>query len=303
MDPVALRLQAEPLILSALREDITSEDVTTASVISADATGEVQLIAKQDGVICGLDVFVRTFELLDPAATADLAVADGDEVEKGQLLGTVHAHVRALLSGERVALNYLQRMSGIATQARAMAALFAGTRTQLVDTRKTTPNMRVFEKEAVRVGGAGNHRYNLSDGVLIKDNHIDAAGGITQAIEACRAHVSFVRKIEVECETLDQVREAVEAGADIIMLDNMDHATMAAAVKLIDGRAKTEASGNVDAAKAATLVDLGVDYVSSGALTYGAPILDLSLKHLRVLDADAASAAAVPTASQSPAGE
>ncbi|MEE1045507.1 MAG: carboxylating nicotinate-nucleotide diphosphorylase [Olegusella sp.] len=303
MDPVALRLQAEPLILSALREDITSEDVTTASVISAEATGEVQLIAKQDGVICGLDVFVRTFELLDPAATADLAVADGDEVEKGQLLGTVHAHVRALLSGERVALNYLQRMSGIATQARAMAALFAGTRTQLVDTRKTTPNMRVFEKEAVRVGGAGNHRYNLSDGVLIKDNHIDAAGGITQAIEACRAHVSFVRKIEVECETLDQVREAVEAGADIIMLDNMDHATMAAAVKLIDGRAKTEASGNVDAAKAATLVDLGVDYVSSGALTYGAPILDLSLKHLRVLDADAASAAAVPTASQSPAGE
>ena len=303
MDPVALRLQAEPLILSALREDITSEDVTTASVISAEATGEVQLIAKQDGVICGLDVFVRTFELLDPAATADLAVADGDEVEKGQLLGTVHAHVRALLSGERVALNYLQRMSGIATQARAMAALFAGTRTQLVDTRKTTPNMRVFEKEAVRVGGAGNHRYNLSDGVLIKDNHIDAAGGITEAIEACRAHVSFVRKIEVECETLDQVREAVEAGADIIMLDNMDHATMAAAVKLIDGRAKTEASGNVDAAKAATLVDLGVDYVSSGALTYGAPILDLSLKHLRVLDADAASAAAVPTASQSPAGE
>ena len=303
MDPVALRLQAEPLILSALREDITSEDVTTASVISAEATGEVQLIAKQDGVICGLDVFVRTFELLDPAATADLAVADGDEVEKGQLLGTVRAHVRALLSGERVALNYLQRMSGIATQARAMAALFAGTRTQLVDTRKTTPNMRVFEKEAVRVGGAGNHRYNLSDGVLIKDNHIDAAGGITQAIEACRAHVSFVRKIEVECETLDQVREAVEAGADIIMLDNMDHATMAAAVKLIDGRAKTEASGNVDAAKAATLVDLGVDYVSSGALTYGAPILDLSLKHLRVLDADAASAAAVPTASQSPAGE
>ena len=303
MDPVALRLQAEPLILSALREDITSEDVTTASVISAEATGEVQLIAKQDGVICGLDVFVRTFELLDPAATADLAVADGDEVEKGQLLGTVHAHVRALLSGERVALNYLQRMSGIATQARAMAALFAGTRTQLVDTRKTTPNMRVFEKEAVRVGGAGNHRYNLSDGVLIKDNHIDAAGGITQAIEACRAHVSFVRKIEVECETLDQVREAVEAGADIIMLDNMDHATMAAAVRLIDGRAKTEASGNVDAAKAATLVDLGVDYVSSGALTYGAPILDLSLKHLRVLDADAASAAAVPTASQSPAGE
>ena len=311
MDPIALKLQAEPLILSALREDITSEDVTTASVISADAMGEVQLIAKEDGVICGLDVFARTFELLDPAARTDLAVAEGDDVKTGQVLGTVHAHVRALLSGERTALNYLQRMSGIATQARRMAALFAGTRTQLVDTRKTTPNMRVFEKEAVLVGGAGNHRYNLSDGVLIKDNYIDAAGGITEAIEACRAHVSFVRKIEVECETLDQVREAVEASADIIMLDNMDHATMAEAIRIIDGRARTEASGNVDAAKAATLVDLGVDYVSSGALTHSAPILDLSLKHLRVLDAAAqgdspampAAAATAPAPSPSPAGE
>ena len=284
MDPVALRLQAEPLILSALREDITSEDVTTASVISAEATGEVQLIAKQDGVICGLDVFVRTFELLDPAATADLAVADGDEVEKGQLLGTVRAHVRALLSGERVALNYLQRMSGIATQARAMAALFAGTRTQLVDTRKTTPNMRVFEKEAVRVGGAGNHRYNLSDGVMLKDNHIDAAGGITQAVAAARAHAPFVRKVEVEVENLDMVREAVEAGADIIMLDNMDHETMRQAMAIIDGRAEVEVSGNVTAQNAAALVDLGVDIVSSGALTHSAPILDLSLKHLRVLE-------------------
>lgn len=282
MDPVSLRLQAEPLILQALREDVTSEDVTTASVIGPEAVGRVQLIAKQDGVICGLDVFARTFELLDETATTELSVAEGDDVSSGQVLGSVHAHVRALLSGERVALNYLQRMSGIATMTRSMAALFAGTRTRLVDTRKTCPNMRVFEKEAVRVGGGGNHRYNLSDGVLLKDNHIDAAGGVREAIEAARRHAPFVRKIEVEVETLDMVREAVDAGADIIMLDNMDHEHMREAMGIIAGRAEVEVSGNVDAAKAATLVDLGVDYVSSGALTHSAPILDLSLKHLTV---------------------
>ena len=262
MDPVSLRLQAEPLILQALREDVTSEDVTTASVIGPEAVGRVQLIAKQDGVICGLDVFARTFELLDETATTELSVAEGDDVRSGQVLGSVHAHVRALLSGERVALNYLQRMSGIATMTRSMAALFAGTRTRLVDTRKTCPNMRVFEKEAVRVGGGGNHRYNLSDGVLLKDNHIDAAGGVREAIEAARRHAPFVRKIEVEVETLDMVREAVDAGADIIMLDNMDHEHMREAMGIIAGRAEVEVSGNVDAAKAATLVDLGVDYVS-----------------------------------------
>lgn len=282
MDPVSLRLQAEPLILMALREDVTSEDVTTASIIGPKATGSVRLIAKQDGVICGLDVFEHTFQLLDPTAKAELTVAEGDDVAAGQDLGCVHAHVRALLSGERVALNYLQRMSGIATLTRRMAALFAGTRTKLVDTRKTCPNMRVFEKEAVRVGGGGNHRYNLSDGVLLKDNHIDAAGGVRQAIAAAREHAPFVRKIEVEVETLDQVREAVDAGADIIMLDNMDHESMRQAMGIIAGRAEVEVSGNVDAAKAATLVDLGVDYVSSGALTHSAPILDLSLKHLTV---------------------
>lgn len=282
MDPVSLRLQAEPLILQALREDVTSEDVTTASVIGPEAVGRVQLIAKQDGVICGLDVFARTFELLDETATTELSVAEGDDVRSGQVLGSVHAHVRVLLSGERVALNYLQRMSGIATMTRSMAALFAGTRTRLVDTRKTCPNMRVFEKEAVRVGGGGNHRYNLSDGVLLKDNHIDAAGGVREAIEAARRHAPFVRKIEVEVETLDMVREAVDAGADIIMLDNMDHEHMREAMGIIAGRAEVEVSGNVDAAKAATLVDLGVDYVSSGALTHSAPILDLSLKHLTV---------------------
>jgi nicotinate-nucleotide pyrophosphorylase (carboxylating) len=282
MNSVTLKLQAEPLILSALREDITSEDVTTASVIGEAATGEVRLIAKEDGVICGLDVFARTFALLDPTATCEFSVEEGDGVTAGQDLGCVRAHVRALLSGERVALNYLQRMSGIATAARRMSALFAGTRTRLVDTRKTCPNMRVFEKEAVRVGGAGNHRYNLSDGVLLKDNHIDAAGGVAKAVAAARAYAPFVRKIEVEVETIGQVREAVEAGADIIMLDNMDVDAMREAIRVIDGAAEVEVSGNVTMERAASLVDLGVDYVSSGAITHSAPVLDLSLKHLTV---------------------
>ncbi|MBP3892528.1 MAG: carboxylating nicotinate-nucleotide diphosphorylase [Atopobiaceae bacterium] len=283
MNPITLKLQAEPLVRMALQEDITSEDVSTASVMPHAARGQVHLIAKQDGVICGLDVFALVFELLDPTARIAAQVSEGDEVRTGQELAVVEADVRALLSAERVALNYLQRMSGIATYTRRMTALFAGTKTRLVDTRKTTPNMRVFEKEAVRVGGGGNHRYNLSDGVMLKDNHIDAAGGIAQAVAAARAHAPFVRKVEVEVETLDMVREALEAGADIIMLDNMDHDTMAQAMELIDGRAEVEVSGNVTAQNAAALVDLGVDYVSSGALTHSAPILDLSLKHLTVL--------------------
>lgn len=282
MNSVTLRLQAEPLILSALREDITNEDVTTASVIGEAATGEVRLIAKEDGVICGLDVFARAFELIDPTATCEFSVEEGEDVTAGQDLGCVRAHVRALLSGERVALNFLQRMSGIATAARRMSALFAGTRTRLVDTRKTCPNMRVFEKEAVRVGGAGNHRYNLSDGVLLKDNHIDAAGGVAAAVAAARAYAPFVRKIEVEVETIAQVREAVAAGADIVMLDNMDLDAMREAIRVIDGAAEVEVSGNVTMERAASLADLGVDYVSSGALTHSAPILDLSLKHLTV---------------------
>jgi nicotinate-nucleotide pyrophosphorylase (carboxylating) len=282
MNSVTLKLQAEPLILSALREDITSEDVTTASVIGEAATGEVRLIAKEDGVICGLDVFARTFELIDPTATCEFSVEEGEDVTAGQDLGCVRAHVRALLSGERVALNFLQRMSGIATVSRRMSALFSGTRTRLVDTRKTCPNMRVFEKEAVRVGGAGNHRYNLSDGVLLKDNHIDAAGGVAAAVAAARAYAPFVRKIEVEVETIDQVREAVDAGADIIMLDNMDLDAMREAIRVIDGAAEVEVSGNVTMERAASLADLGVDYVSSGAITHSAPILDLSLKHLTV---------------------
>ena len=284
MDPITLRLVAEPLIEQALREDITSEDVSTAAVMPEAHAATVQLIAKQAGIICGLDVFERTFQLLDASARVERHVAEGAAVKPGDHLADVYADARALLSGERVALNYLQRMSGIATATHRMAALLDGSGTTLVDTRKTTPNMRVFEKEAVRVGGGTNHRYNLSDGVMLKDNHIDAAGSITAAVAAARAHMPFVRKVEVECETLDEVCEAVTAGADIIMLDNMGHDEMAEAVALIAGRAETEVSGNVDEAKAAAIRDLGVDYVSSGALTHSAGILDLSCKHLRLLD-------------------
>ena len=284
MDPITLTLVAEPLIRQALAEDITSEDVSTASVMPEAHAATVQLIAKQDGVICGLDVFERTFQLLDPTAHVERHAREGAEVKAGQRLADVYGDARALLSGERVALNYLQRMSGVATATRHMAALLEGSGTTLVDTRKTTPNMRVFEKEAVRVGGGTNHRYNLSDGVMLKDNHIDAAGSISAAVAAARAHMPFVRKVEVECESLDEVCEAVTAGADIIMLDNMGHDEMAEAVALIAGRAETEVSGNVDEAKAAAIRDLGVDYVSSGALTHSAGILDLSCKHLRLLD-------------------
>lgn len=282
MRETTLRLQAEPLIRSALREDITSEDVSTISVVDGTERGRVHLLAKEDGVICGLDVFERTFQLLDPTARLKAAVREGDDVTVGEELGVVHGHVEALLSGERVALNFLQRMSGIATLTRAMARELAGTRTRLVDTRKTTPNMRVFEREAVRVGGGANHRYNLSDGVMLKDNHIDAAGGISQAVAAARARAPFVRKVEVEVENLVQLREALAAGADIVMLDNMDLATMRTAVGMVDGRAEVEVSGNVTLGRLHDLAELGVDVISCGALTHSAPILDLSLKHLVV---------------------
>ena len=280
MRETTLRLQAEPLIRSALREDITSEDVSTISVVDGTERGRVHLLAKEDGVICGLDVFERTFQLLDPTARLKAAVREGDDVTVGEELGVVHGHVEALLSGERVALNFLQRMSGIATLTRAMARELAGTRTRLVDTRKTTPNMRVFEREAVCVGGGANHRYNLSDGVMLKDNHIDAAGGISQAV--ARARAPFVRKVEGEVESLVQLREALAAGADIVMLDNMDLATMRTAVGMVDGRAEVEVSGNVTLGRLHDLAELGVDVISCGALTHSAPILDLSLKHLVV---------------------
>lgn len=286
MDLSSFVLIVDEHIKRALREDIASEDVSTAAVMPEAHRGTVELIAKQDGVIAGLQVFERIFKILDPAARFDASVSDGQRISSGQLLGIVHADVRALLSGERVALNYLQRMSGIATKTRqAVDALAeAGSKTVIVDTRKTTPGMRIFEKEAVRLGGGGNHRFNLSDGVMLKDNHLDAAGGIANAVKAARSRVPFVRKIEVECETLEQVSEAVEAGADIIMLDNMSTQQMKGALSLIDGRAETECSGNVDIDALQGIAALGVDYVSSGALTHSAGILDLSMKHLKVFD-------------------
>lgn len=280
MNSVTMKLQADPLILQALQEDITGEDVTTNAILPEDCPGEAELLCKQDGIIAGLDVFARAFTLLDDKVWFDFFVKDGDEVHKGQKLAKVVGSIRAILSAERVGLNYLQRMSGIATYTHQVVSLLAGTGITLVDTRKTTPNMRVFEKYAVTVGGGKNHRYNLSDGVLLKDNHISAAGGVAKAIALAKAYAPFVRKIEVETETLDMVREAVEAGADIIMLDNMSHDMMKEAVTFIDGRAETECSGNVTKENIAALADIGVDYISSGALTHSAPILDLSLKHL-----------------------
>lgn len=271
---------ADELILSALREDISSEDVTTNAVMRGYVKGAVDLMAKEDGIIAGLGVFERVFTLLDADIVFETNFKDGDSVKKGDKIGTVIGDIRVLLSGERTALNYLQRMSGIATYTHSVAKLFEGSKTKLLDTRKTTPNMRIFEKYAVKIGGGNNHRYNLSDGVLLKDNHIAAAGSITDAVKMAKEYAPFVRKIEVETETLDMVREAVDAGADIIMLDNMTHETMREAIKIINERAETECSGNVTLENVSGLIDLGVDYISSGALTHSAPILDLSLKNL-----------------------
>lgn len=283
MDLITLKMNADPLILSALREDITSEDVSTNAVMRGPQQGEVQLICKQDGVLCGMEIFERVFILLDETTKIETYAKDGDEVKSGQLLATITGDIRVLLSGERTALNYLQRMSGIATYTRETAKLLEGTKTTLLDTRKTTPNMRIFEKYAVRVGGGCNHRYNLSDGILLKDNHIGAAGSITKAIEMAKEYAPFVRKIEIETETLEQVKEAADAGADIIMLDNMDTETMKKAVEIIAGRAQTECSGNVTKENIKNITDAGVDFVSSGALTHSAPILDLSLKNLHAI--------------------
>jgi nicotinate-nucleotide pyrophosphorylase (carboxylating) len=283
MNQITMTLQADHLILEALKEDISSEDVTTNAVMKEAVTGEVDLICKQDGIVAGLDVFKRVFQLLDGDVEVEFFCKDGDEVKNGQLMGKVTGDIRVLLSGERVALNYLQRMSGIATYTHSVAALLEGSRTKLLDTRKTTPNMRIFEKYAVRVGGGFNHRYNLSDGVLLKDNHIGAAGSVTNAVKMAKEYAPFVRKIEVEVENLDMVREAVEAGADIIMLDNMSVEEMREAVRIIDGRAETECSGNVTKENIARLSAIGVNYISSGALTHSAPILDISLKNLHAI--------------------
>lgn len=283
-DQVTLKLNVDPWILSALKEDITSEDVSTNSVMPHPQAGEVDLICKEDGIICGLQVFERVFTLLDEKTTVEFLVQDGAEVHKGQLMAKVHGDIRTLLCGERTALNYLQRMSGIATYTHSVAELLKGTGIKLLDTRKTTPNNRIFEKYAVRISGGNNHRYNLSDGVLLKDNHIGAAGGVKEAIAAAKEYAPFVRKIEVEVENLDMVKEAVEAGADIIMLDNMDTDALKEAIAYIDGRAEIEVSGNVTKENIARLTGLGVDYVSSGALTHSAPILDISLKNLHPVE-------------------
>ena len=280
MNQITMKLNADKLIMMALQEDITSEDVSTNAVMPKAQKGKVALICKQDGIIAGLDVYARVFTLLDDSTEVEFFCKDGDEVKAGQLMGIVTGDIRVLLSGERVALNYLQRMSGIATYTHEVAELLKGSKTTLLDTRKTTPNCRIFEKYAVRVGGGSNHRYNLSDGVLLKDNHIGAAGSITNAVRMAKEYAPFVRKIEVEVETLDQVKEAVEAGADIIMLDNMTTDQMRAAIDLIDGRAETECSGNVTKENIESLISLGVDYISSGALTHSSPIMDISMKNL-----------------------
>ena len=277
-------LAADEFIKMALEEDINSEDVTTNSVMPHYKKGQVELICKEDGIVAGLQVFQRVFQLLDSKTEVVFDVQDGEVVQKGQHMATVVGDIRVLLSGERTALNYLQRMSGIATYTNKVAKLLEGTKTTLLDTRKTKPCMRIFEKYAVTVGGGSNHRYNLSDGVLLKDNHIDAAGSVKAAVLAAKAYAPFVRKIEVETESLEQVQEALEAGADIIMLDNMTPDMMAEAVKLIDGRAKTECSGNITKENIEKITAIGVDYVSSGALTHSAPILDISLKHLKALE-------------------
>ena len=283
MNEITMKMQADQLIRMALQEDITSEDVSTNAVMPTATRGTVDLIAKEDGVVAGLEIYARVFKILDEKTEIELHCKDGDEVKKGELMATVTGDIRVLLSGERVALNYLQRMSGIATYTRQVAKLLEGSNVTLLDTRKTTPNCRVFEKYAVRVGGGHNHRYNLSDGVLLKDNHIGAAGSVAKAVRMAKAYAPFVRKIEIEVETLDQVKEAVEAGADIIMLDNMTPEVMKQAVELIDGRAQTECSGNITKENIQKIREIGVDFVSSGALTHSAPILDISMKNLHAI--------------------
>ncbi|MCI6254515.1 carboxylating nicotinate-nucleotide diphosphorylase [Eubacterium coprostanoligenes] len=284
LNGVTMKINVDDYIINTLKEDITSEDVSTNAVMPEDKQGRADLICKQDGIVCGLDVFERTFKILDDTSRFEANFKDGDFVKKGDLIGVIYGDVKAILSGERTALNYLQRMSGIATMTREYVNELDGYKTVLLDTRKTTPNMRPFEKHAVKVGGATNHRYNLSDGVLLKDNHIGAAGSVTKAIEMAKAYAPFVRKIEIETETLEQVKEALDAGADIIMLDNMDNDTMRKAVEMIDGKAQTECSGNVTKERLKEIAEIGVDFVSCGALTHSAMIMDVSLKNLKTID-------------------
>ena len=278
-----MKISMDDAILRAIRDDITSEDITTNAVVRSRTLGKADLICKQDGVISGLEVFARVFELLDAASVFQTNFKDGDKVKKGDLLGVISGDVRILLSGERTALNYLQRISGIATLTRDLVDELAGSKTKLLDTRKTTPNMRIFEKYAVKTGGGCNHRFNLSDGILIKDNHIGAAGSVREAVRLAKEYAQFVRKIEVEVETLAMLDEALEAGADIIMLDNMSDADIITSVKRVAGRAETECSGNITKERLKQIASMGVDYISVGALTHSAPILDVSLKNLQTI--------------------
>ena len=283
MNEITMLTNADPLIRMALAEDITSEDISTNAVMREAKQGEVDLICKEDGIIAGLSVFKRVFTLLDADTEVTFFCQDGDAVKQGQKMGVVRGDIRVLLSGERTALNYLQRMSGIATYTNSITKLLAGSKTKLLDTRKTTPNNRIFEKYAVRVGGGNNHRYNLSDGVLLKDNHIGASGGVKEAVKMAKAYAPFVRKIEVEVETFEMVQDAVESGADIIMLDNMDNDLLKQSIDYIAGRAEIEISGNVTKENIERIKNFGVNYVSSGALTHSAPILDISLKNLHAV--------------------
>lgn len=279
---VTMLINADKWIKAALEEDITSEDVTTAAIMREDKLGMVELICKEDGILAGINIFKRVFELLGEIKF-ETNFKDGDEIVKGQVIGILEGSISVLLSGERTALNYLQRMSGIATFTNKFVKALEGKHTRLLDTRKTTPGMRIFEKYSVKIGGGYNHRYNLSDGILLKDNHIAAAGGVKEAVQRAKEYAPFVRKIEVEVESLEMVQEAVEAKADIIMLDNMSDEMMREAVEMINGQALTECSGNVTLERLAQIAETGVDYVSCGALTHSAPILDLSMKNLRTL--------------------
>ena len=268
-------------ILAALREDMTSGDITTDSILK-DEKAEVNLIAKDKGILAGLDVFKRVFEILDEDVTFEFYFSDGDEVNNKDLVGKIRGRAKAILEGERTALNFLQRMSGIATYTKKMVDALDSEHVKILDTRKTTPNMRIFEKYAVTLGGGYNHRYNLSDGIMLKDNHIDAAGGIREAVEKVRSLIPFVKKIEVEVENFDQVREALEAKADIIMLDNMEIEEIREACKIINKRAIIECSGNINLENINSYRDLDIDYISSGAITYSAGVLDLSMKNLKI---------------------
>lgn len=281
------KFQMDDSIRMALKEDITSEDISTNAIYKNYRMAEISLYSKEDGILAGLDVFKRVFELfelLDNSVEFTEYKKDGDKVLNKDLILKIRADVKTILSAERTALNYLQRMSGIATYTRKMVEALDDKNILLLDTRKTTPNMRIFEKYAVRVGGGYNHRYNLSDAIMLKDNHINAAGSITEAIKLAKEYSPFIKKIEIEIEDLKGVEEAVKAGADIIMLDNMDIETIKKAIKIINKKAIIECSGNIDITNINRFKGLEIDYVSSGAITHSAKILDLSLKNLRYID-------------------